>query len=120
MGLVIDPGARAENFVATHLLKAVQYWTDRGFGEYDLYYIRTLEKKEVDFVVSKNGKAWFLVEVKLANKKNISPYLHEFQKQSGAQHAFQVVLDLPYVDKDCFSINKPIIVSAKTFLSQLV
>lgn len=118
--LVDDPGARAENFVATHLLKATQYWTDRGFGEYDLFYIRTLEKKEVDFVVSKNGEAWFLVEVKLSDHKHLSPHLGEFQKQSGATHAFQVVLDMPYVDKNCFESLTPVIVPAKTLLSQLV
>lgn len=118
--LIDEPGARAENFVASQLLKATQYWTDRGFGEYDLFYIRTLEKKEVDFVVTKNGSAWFLVEVKLSNNKNISPQLSEFQKQSEAEHAFQVVLDMPYVEKDCFRGSKPIIVPAKTLLSQLV
>ncbi len=118
--LVNDPGARAENFVAAHLHKATQYWTDRGFGEYELHYLRTLDKKEVDFVISKNGKAWFLVEVKLANSKKINPHLSEFQQQAQADHAFQVVLDLPYINKDCFSSNKPLIVPAKTFLSQLV
>ena len=118
--VVDDPGARAENFIGAQLLKAAQYWTDRGLGEYDLFYIRTLEKNEVDFVVSKNGKAWFLVEVKSSNNQGISPHLAKFQKESGALHAFQVVLDLPYVDKDCFSSEKPIIVPARTFLSQLV
>lgn len=118
--LVDDLGARAENFIATQLLKATQYWTDRGFGEYDLYYIRTLEKKEIDFVVSKNGKAWFLVEVKLSNNQKISPHLAEFQQQTEAEHAFQVILDLPFVDKNCFDYTTPMIVPAKTFLSQLV
>ncbi len=118
--LVEDPGARAENFISTQLLKATQYWTDRGFGDYELYYIRTLEKKEVDFVVSKNGKAWFLVEVKLSNNQPLSPQLSEFQKQTGAAHAFQVVVNMPYVNRNCFDSNIPIIVPAKTFLSQLV
>ncbi|OGT64216.1 MAG: hypothetical protein A3J38_00050 [Gammaproteobacteria bacterium RIFCSPHIGHO2_12_FULL_45_9] len=118
--LVEDIGARAENFIGTQLLKAAQYWTDRGFGEYDLFYIRTLEKKEIDFLMSRNGKAWFLVEVKLSNNQHISPHLSEFQKQSGAKHAFQVVVDMPYVDQNCFLNEKPTIVPAKTFLSQLV
>lgn len=117
---VSDPGAKAENFVASHLLKAVQFWTDCGLGQYDLHYIRTREKKEVDFVVSKNNEAWFLVEVKLSNHNKISPHLSEFQAQSGATHAFQVILDMPYVNKDCFKINSPVIVPAKTFLSQLM
>ena len=118
--IIKDNGSRAENFIASHLLKAVHYWTDLGLGEYDLYYIRTREKKEVDFLVSKNDEPWFLVEVKCSNNQSISSNLIEFQKQSGAKHAFQVVLDLPYVDEDCFSVCKPIIVPAKTFLSQLV
>ena len=74
----------------------------------------------MDFLVSKNDEPWFLVEVKCSNNQSISSNLIEFQKQSGAKHAFQVVLDLPYVDEDCFSVFKPIIVPAKTFLSQLV
>lgn len=118
--LIKDPGAKAENFIGSQLLKAVQNWTDRGFGEYDLYYIRTLEKKEVDFVVTKNGEAWFLVEVKLSDARHLSPHLDEFQKQTGAPHAFQVVIDMPFVNQDCFAYKNPIIVPAKTFLSQLI
>lgn len=118
--VINDLGARTENFIASHLLKAVHYWTDRGFGEFDLHYIRTRDKKEVDFLVSRNNEAWFLVEAKHSDNKKISPNLADFQQQTGAKHAFQVVLDLPYVDKNCFSINTPIIVPAKTFLSQLM
>lgn len=118
--VITDPGSRAENFVASHLLKATQYWTDSGLGEYGLFYIRTTDKKEVDFLVAKNGKPWFLVEVKLSNNKEISPHLKLFQEQLAAEHAFQVVMNLPYVNKDCFSVKTPIIVPAKTFLSQLI
>lgn len=118
--VITDPGSRAENFVASHLLKATQYWTDSGLGEYGLFYIRTLDKKEVDFLVSKNGEPWFLVEVKLSNNKDISPHLKVFQEQLAAEHAFQVVMNIPYVDKDCFSIKTPVVVPAKTFLSQLI
>ncbi len=34
--------------------------------------------------------------------------------------AFQVALDAPYVDVDCFSRTDPVIVPARTLLSQLV
>jgi predicted AAA+ superfamily ATPase len=114
-----DEGKRAENFVASHLLKAVHYWTDRGLGEYELYYLRTLEQQEVDFLVTKNNQPWFLVEVK-KNSMKLNPNLEYFQKQSGAQHAFQVVIDKPFVNKDCFTADTPIIVPCKTFLSQLI
>ena len=34
---ISDSGKRAETFVACHLLKAVECWTDLGFGEVDLF-----------------------------------------------------------------------------------
>lgn len=118
--LIDDMGARFENFIASHLYKAVQFWTDCGFGEYGLYYLRDKEKREVDFLVTKDKKPWFLVEVKVSGDKGISRWLHYFQEKLRAPHAFQVSFDLPYVDVDCFQFKEPICVSAKTFLSQLI
>lgn len=115
-----DDGARAENFIANHLLKAVHFWTDNGFGEYELYFLRDKQGREVDFLVTKNNEPWFLVEVKATLNSSISRSLHYFQKITGAKHAFQVILDLPYIDKDCFASTDPIVVSARTFLSQLI
>ena len=105
--------------VASHLLKAVDFWNDRGLGEYGLYYLRTKDKVETDFAVIKNGKPWFLVEVK-TKAKGLSPALYRFQKETGTPHAFQVAFDLPFVNKDCFEEKDPIIVPAQTFLSQLI
>jgi len=116
---VENEGQKNENFIASHLLKAVHFWTDRGLGDYGLYYIRTKEQKEVDFVVTKDGKPWFLVEVK-TKKNSLSKDLYRFQKDTGALHAFQVTLNLPYIQKNCFAEYTPIIVPARTFLSQLV
>lgn len=117
--LVDDEGSRHENLIASHLLKAVHFWHDRGLGDYDLFYLRTKEKLEVDFVVTKNGKPWFLVEVK-TKSTGLSPALYRFQEEIQAPHAFQVTMNLPFVDKDCFEEKEPIIVPARTFLSQLV
>jgi hypothetical protein len=118
--LIDNEGARLENFVASHLLKAVHFWTDRGFGDYKLHFLRDKDQREVDFLVVKNNKPWFLVEVKTGDDRNISRSLYHFQSQTGAPHAFQISFDLPYVDRDCFEEKGPIIVPAKTFLSQLV
>lgn len=115
-----DDGARFENFIALHLLKATQLWTDLGFGEYGLYYLRDKEKNEVDFCVVKNGSPWFLVEAKHAEKQGISKALHHFQKQTKAPHAFQVVRDMDFVNEDCFAHHEPIKVPALTLLSQLL
>lgn len=115
-----DPGARHENFVAAHLLKAVQWWSDTGLGSYGLYYLRDKMKREVDFLVTRNNAPWFLVEVKSAARRELNPNLAFFQRQTGARHAFQLALDLDFVDRDPFESTTPIRVPAVTLLSQLV
>jgi predicted AAA+ superfamily ATPase len=116
---VADEGARAETFVACHLLKAVEGWTDLGFGRFELRYVRDKEKREVDFLVVRDRKPWFLVEAKLGDT-NLSPWLAFFQAKTKAAHAFQVVIDLPYEEADCFRHHRPVVVPAKTLLSQLL
>jgi len=115
-----DPGLRFENLVASHLLKAVHFWTDSGLGEYDLYYLRDKQKREVDFLVIRNNMPFFLVEAKSSSSKTINPALEYFQKRTGATHAFQVVMDMDDVNRDCFMIQEPVRVPATTFLSQLI
>ena len=117
---VEEEGSRVENLVASHLLKAVHFWTDCGFGQYDLWFIRDKEKREVDFLVSQDKKPWFLIEVKLSSKGGISKNLAYFQDKIKAKHAFQVVFDMDYIPRDCFKHSEPIIVPAQTFLTQLV
>jgi len=116
---VADEGARAETLIACHLLKAVEAWTDLGLGEFELRYIRDVQKREVDFLVARDKRPWLLVEAK-AGDRHFSPTLEYFQAKTKAPFAFQVVLDLPYQNTDCFQVRRPAIVSAKTFLSQLV
>jgi predicted AAA+ superfamily ATPase len=113
-----DPGARAETFCACHLLKAAQSWTDLGLGVFELRYIRDKERREVDFLVLRDDKPWFLVEVK-SSQSFLSPALEIFQRQTGAAHAFQVVLSEDYVDADCFAETDPVIVPGRTLFSQL-
>lgn len=114
-----DDGARAETFVACHLLKAVEGWTDLGFGDFELRYLRDKQKREVDFLVVRDRKPWFLVEVKVGDT-GLSPWLANFQNQTRATHAFQVVMNLAYKPADCFRVHTPVVVPAKTFLSQLL
>jgi len=114
-----DDGARAETLVACHLLKAVEGWTDLGFGDFDLRYLRDKQKREVDFLVVRDRKPWFLIEVKLS-ETNLAPSLAYFQGQTKAAHAFQVVMSLAYQPADCFAIHRPVVVPAKSFLSQLL
>jgi predicted AAA+ superfamily ATPase len=115
---VEDPGARAETFVACHLLKAVQVWEDLGLGSFELCYLRDKDRREVDFLVVRDDVPWFLVEVK-ASQERLSPGLAHFQAQTGAAHAFQLVLDADFVAADPFARNDPCAVPARTLLAQL-
>lgn len=118
--VIQDEGSRFENFIAMHLLKSVNFWNETGKGNFGLYYIRDKDQKEVDFVVTRDDKAWILIETKLSSNNSISKNLYLFKNITGAEYTFQVVHNKDYVDVSCFDYNEPIIVPAKTFLSQLV
>jgi uncharacterized protein len=116
---IADPGDRAETMVGCHLLKAVEGWTDLGFGDFELRYLRDKAKREVDFVVVRDRKPWCLVEVKQSDTA-LSRALPYFQTQVQAAHALQVVMDLPFEPVDCFAAPRPVVVPARTLLSQLL
>ena len=84
------PGARFENLVAGHLLKAVHAWTDSGVGTFDLRFVRDKEKREVDFLVVRDRKPWMLVECK-ASETAPSPHLIRFAEVLGVEIALQLV-----------------------------
>ena len=59
------------------------------------YFIRTKEKKEVDFLITKNNKPWILIEVKASSKVSLSKSLQDFKEKLSCPFAFQLVFDLP-------------------------
>ncbi len=115
-----NTGDRAETFVACHLLKAVDGWNDMGLGAFELGYLRDKEKHEVDFVVVRDRAPWFVVEVKHRDE-SLDASIKYYQDRIKAPFAFQVVVDAEYVDADCFAASRgPVVVPARTFLSQLL
>lgn len=118
--LVDDPGARVENFVASHLFKAVHFWNDIGFGSFALHFLRDKEKREVDFLITKNRIPWVLIEVKTSEKEPLSEHLLYFQRQLKPELVLQLAFHADYVDFDCSTLKEPAIVPMKTFLAQLV
>lgn len=118
--MVEDYGARAENLVASALLKSVHHWTDQGEGAFGLFFLRDKQKREVDFLVTRDRVPWFLIEVKTSAKAGVTESLKFFQDQISAPHAFQVSMESEPVLKDCFSVSFPVVVPARTFLSQLI
>ena len=118
--MVQPGGARIENFVASHLLKATHWWTDIGLGKYELFYLRDKEKREVDFLIVKNAQPWLMIEAKSSGNQHVSPHLKYFHQQLKPPHVCQLAYDMPYETLDCFTLKKPLMVPMRTFLSQLV
>ncbi len=84
--MVADQGGSYKNMIAGHLLKAVHLWTDLGLGEFELFFLRTKDKREVDFLVVRDSKPWFLVEVKSSDTKlsrHLGNFLFRFSKVHG-------------------------------------
>lgn len=65
-GLVVgDDGARFENAVAGSLLKRLHYIEDTQGEKCQLWYLRDKEKREVDFLITRDHKPELLLEAKL-------------------------------------------------------
>lgn len=86
---VEEEGNRVENLLASHLLKLVHYWQNSQGYRANLYYLRDLEGREVDFLVTVDDKPWFAVEVKLADV-NLSPPLLYFAKRLSIPYLYQI------------------------------
>jgi hypothetical protein len=91
-------GARLENITALHLLKACHFWTDAAFGDFDLRFVRDKERREVDFMVVRDGSPWCLVECKTNDVEPAAALLH-FRERLRAPLAFQLVRR-PGYDRD--------------------
>ncbi len=85
-----NAGARFENLTALHLRKLVDAWTDRGYGEFDLHYVRDREKREVDFLITERRKPYALIEAKLS-ASDIDPSLRYFSQRLQPRYTVQVV-----------------------------
>jgi hypothetical protein len=64
-----DKAARLENMIAVYLYRTCLAMTDMGYGTYLLHYIRTLDKREIDFVISRDNTPLLAVEVKTSESR---------------------------------------------------
>ncbi len=62
-----DEGARLENTIACALIKRLHFLEDTAGEKCALHYLRDKEKREVDFLMVRDGKPEKLIEVKLAD-----------------------------------------------------
>ncbi|RLB54509.1 MAG: hypothetical protein DRI34_11905, partial [Deltaproteobacteria bacterium] len=116
---VVDRAARFENLVAGHLLKACHFWTDTGEGDFELFFLRNKEKQEIDFLITRDGRPWLPVEVKLTDttpSKNWSKFLPAL----ACRRALQVVAS-PVCRKEYQVAGATLLVAdAATVLSRLL
>ena len=83
-------GGRFENMIASHLLKFCDYLRNSEGYKAALHYIRDVEKREVDFLVSIDGKPWLCAEAKLSND-DVSPALKYFGAKMKIPFVYQVL-----------------------------
>ena len=84
-----DIGSRNENFVASHLLKWCQFIEDTQGFEMELRFLRDTDKREIDFVVLKDGKPLFAVECK-SGEKAASAATFYFRERTSIPAFYQV------------------------------
>ncbi len=87
--LVPEASFRFENLVASHLLKWVHLREDTEGHHMELRYFRDIEGREVDFVVTQDGKATLFVECKSADR-DVSPALRYAKARFPEVDAWQV------------------------------
>lgn len=87
--LIAEPGRRFENMVAAHLLKWAHYRQDAFGEEVDLRYFRDVEGREVDFVLTEDGKPTLMVECKRGDD-GVSPSLRYLKGKFPHCPAWQV------------------------------
>jgi predicted AAA+ superfamily ATPase len=110
-----DEAKRFENLMASHLLKFVHFLTDHEGYRAELSYLRDVDKREVDFLVTIDGRPWFAVEAKL-NDTILSPHLRYFKERLSIPFIYQVVKK----DKVDLLEKEGRVVSAGKFLAGLV
>jgi len=107
-------GIQLENTCAVCLLKHVQYLQDVAGEDIELNYIKTKDGREVDFSLSRKGKATHLIEVKLA-EDNPSASLTLLAKKLPQAQALQLVQNLQREQQK----DDVAVVSAGKWLEQL-
>jgi hypothetical protein len=99
---IAQGGLRFENMVACQLLKYCHYLEDSQGYRMELQFLRDTDKREVDFVVLKEGAPLFAVECKTGDRK-VSPFARYFRQRTPILEWYQVHLgknDFGHAKKD--------------------
>lgn len=112
-----EKGKKLENITALHLIKAAHFWTDTAQGEFSLHFVRDKSKREVDFLMTRDGKPWMIVECK-SGSKDPSPHLRYFSDILKPLHRIQLVEEKGF-DR-VFAQDNIRVISYDKFLSFLI
>jgi len=87
---VSSEAARLENIVASHLLKLCHFLYDAHGYRVELCFLRDVEGREVDFLVTIDDKPWFAVEVKTSDM-SVSKHLRYFAQRLEIPWCYQIM-----------------------------
>lgn len=111
-----EKGCRFENLIACHLLKWCHFLEDTEGWMMELRYFRDTDRREVDFVVLKEGKPIYFIETKTASR-GASPHLIYLSKKFPKVPAIQLSLE----GEEDLRMNDGIrLCGARQFLGELV
>jgi len=111
--LIPDEAKRFENWVAIELKARIDLWNDILEEKFEVFFIRTRDRKETDFLITRNSRPFFLCEAKLSQAKiEKHHYLHA--KHLGNIPFIQLVKE-PHILK--VEQQRYFIVSASRFFS---
>jgi predicted AAA+ superfamily ATPase len=88
--IIEDDGLKFENFVAFELKARIDLWNDKTPDKFDIFYVKTRDGRETDFLITRNSKPYFLCEAKLSEMK-IDSHHKYFSERLGQIPFIQVV-----------------------------
>jgi uncharacterized protein len=109
---VEEESAKFENYIAVELQTLANLWTDSGYAETEIFYLRLKNKKESDFLITKDKQPWLIIEVKL-NSKDLESHHYAFSKNLGNIPILQITNLNDLIIKKS---DKSFVVSADRFL----
>lgn len=75
--LIKNAAIRFENYLAVELKVLIELWNEIGESKFELFFVRTRDGKETDFLLTKDKSPWLLIEAKLSGEKiDNHHYLH--------------------------------------------
>lgn len=88
-----DPGTKLENLVACALLKEIHFREDCLGEQWNLYYLRDKDGREIDFLMTRNDEPSLMVEVKWSDA-HLSSHFSSFEKYFTETTKIQLVKEL--------------------------